>query len=60
MYDILEKTGFYSMKNSKGQNSVKMKDAINDLPKAIEKLRNSSLYIQSDENEESVEIILKI
>ena len=48
------------MKNSKGQNSVKMKDAINDLPKAIEKLRNSLLYIQSDENEESVEIILKI
>ena len=44
IYDILKKkTGFYSMRQRKGLNSARMSDALYDLPKAIDKIRNPPL-----------------
>ena len=40
VYDILENPGFYSMKHTKGLNSARMKDALNNLPREIAKIRN--------------------
>ena len=40
VYDILKKTGFYSMTHTKGLYSARMKDALYDLPKEIIKIEN--------------------
>ena len=50
VYDILEKTGFYSITH-KGLNSARMKDTMNDLPKPIEKIRNPPLSLPPFVNE---------
>ena len=43
VYDILKNIGFYSMKHTKGLNSARMRDALYNLPKAIDKIRNPPL-----------------
>ena len=43
VFKILNKMDFYSMIHNKGLSSARMKDAINNLPKAIAKIRNPSL-----------------
>ena len=43
VYDILQNTGFYSMKHTKGLKSARMIDAIYNLPKEIDKIRNPPL-----------------
>ena len=35
VYNMLENTGFYSMRHTKGLNSARMKDALCNLPKEI-------------------------
>ena len=51
VYVILQITGFHSMRRKKGLNSARMKDALYNNPKAIAKIRNSSLpAIQNVEN----------
>ena len=40
VYDILKNTGFYSIKQTKGLKSVRMKDAFYNLPKERAKIRN--------------------
>ena len=45
VHDILKNTGFYSMRHTKGLNLARMKDALNNLPKEIAKVRNP-LYQQ--------------
>ena len=43
VYDIVKNTGFYSMKHTKGLKSARMRDALYNLPKAIDKYRNLPL-----------------
>ena len=43
VYNILQNIGFYSMKHTKGLNSARMKDALNNLPREIAKIRNPHL-----------------
>ena len=41
--DIIKNTGFYSMKDTKGLDSARMRDALYNLPKAIAEIRNPLL-----------------
>ena len=43
IYDILKNIGFYSMRHTKGLKSARMKDALINLPKEIDKIRNPPL-----------------
>ena len=43
VYDILKNIGFYSMRHTKGLKSARMKDALINLPKEIDKIRNPPL-----------------
>ena len=43
VYDILENTSFYSMRHTKGLNSARRKDALDNLPNEIAKIRNPPL-----------------
>ena len=43
IYDILRNTGFYSMKHIKGLNSARYKDAMYNLPRETNKIRNPPL-----------------
>ena len=43
VYDILKNTGFSSMRHRKGLNSARMRDALYDVPKTIDKIRNPPL-----------------
>ena len=49
VYDILENTGFYSMKHIKGSNSARMKDALTNFPREIGKIQNP--FLPAIENE---------
>ena len=56
VYDILKNTGFYPMKHSKALNSARMKDALNNLPKEIAKIRYPPLpAIQNVEDSSDLE-----
>ena len=43
VYDVLKNTGFFSMKHTKGLKSARMRDALYDLPKSIDKIQNPPL-----------------
>ena len=43
IYDILTDIGFYSTHHVRGMRSFRMQDALYNLPKAVEKIRNPSL-----------------
>ena len=62
VYDILKNTGFYFMRHTKGLNSVRMKDALNNLPRDIAKIRNPPLPAIENESDnlqgEGVKIII--
>ena len=62
VYDILKNTGFYSMHQSKGMNSARMQDALYNLPREIDRIRNppiTAIESQSDNLEgEGVKIII--
>ena len=62
IYDILKNTRSYSMRHRKGLNSARMRDALYDIPKTIDKIRNPSLpaiEFESDNLEgEGVKIII--
>ena len=51
VYDILNNIGFYSMRNTKGLNSARMKDALNNLPKDIAKIQNPPLPAIDNESD---------
>ena len=51
VYVILNNIGFYSMRNTKGLNSARMKDALNNLPKDIAKIRNPPLPAIDNESD---------
>ena len=61
-YDILKNIGFYSMKNKKGLKSARIKDALINLPREIDKIRNPTLpTIENESNNlegEGVKIII--
>ena len=42
VFEILEKTGFYSETHNRGLNLARMKDVLYDLPKAKPKISKSS------------------
>ena len=50
-YDILKNIGFYSMRHTRGLNSARMKDALNNLPKEIAKIRNPALPAIENESD---------
>ena len=50
-YDILKKIGFYSMRHTKGLKSARMKDALINLPKEIDKIRKPPLPAIENESE---------
>ena len=51
IYDILKNIGFYSMKHKKGLKSARMKDALINLPREIDKIRNPTLpTIENESN----------
>ena len=62
IYDILKNIGFHSMRHTKGLNSARMKDALNNLPREIAKIRNPPLTeIENESNNlqgEGVKIII--
>ena len=62
IWDKLKNTGFYSTRHKKGFNSARMKDALNNLPKEIAKIRNPllpAIEIESNNLEgEGVKIII--
>ena len=62
VYDILKNTGFYSMKQKKGLNSARFKDAFDNLPNVIAKIRNPPLPAIENESDnlqgEGVKIII--
>ena len=62
VFDILKKTGFYSMKHTKGLKSARMIDALYSLPKEIAKIRNPPLPAIENESDilqgEGVKIII--
>ena len=43
VYNILKAVGFYNMKHTTGQKAARMKDALIDLPKVLDKIRNPPL-----------------
>ena len=43
IYDILKNVGFYSTHHVRGMNSFRMKDALYNLPKVVDKIRNPPL-----------------
>ena len=51
VHDILKNTGFYSMRHTKGLNSARMRDALNNLPKEIAKSRNPPLPAIENESD---------
>ena len=55
VFNILEKTGFYSKTSNKGLNSARLKDAFYELPKTVAKKRNPLLALPLAEVEESEE-----
>ena len=62
IYNILKNTGLYSMRHRKVSNSARMRDALYDLPKAINKIRNPPLPAIENESDnlqgEGVKIII--
>ena len=62
VYDILKNTGFYSMKHTKGLKSARMIDALYNLQKEIDKIRNPPLPAIENETDdlqgEGVKIII--
>ena len=62
IYDILTAVGFYSTRHVRGVNSFRMKDALYNLPKAVEKIRNPPLPEIEDRKDilqgEGVKIII--
>ena len=62
IYDILTAVGFYSTHHVRGMNSFRMKDALYNLPKAVEKIRNPPLPEFEDREDilqgEGVKIII--
>ena len=62
IYDILKNIGFYSIKRTKGLNSARLKDALNNLPREIDKIRNPPLLEIENESDnlqgEGVKIII--
>ena len=62
VYDILKKTGFYSMMHTKGLKSARMQDALYNLPNEIAKIQNPPLpTIEIESNDlqgEGVKIII--
>ena len=54
--DLLKITDFYSMRHNKGSNSTRMRDALYNLPKAIDKIQNPPLpAIEKVENSSDLE-----
>ena len=51
IFNILENIGFYSMRHTKGLNSARMKDALNNLPREIAKVRNPTLPAIDNESD---------
>ena len=51
VYDILKNTGFYSMKLTKGKKSSRVKEALYNLPKEINKIRNPPLPAIENESD---------
>ena len=43
VYNILKNTGFYFMRLTKATKSARMQDALNNLPKVVNKIRNPPL-----------------
>ena len=62
IYDILKKTGFYSMRRKKGKQSARTIDARINLPREIAKIRNPPLPAIENESDnlqgEGVKIII--
>ena len=64
IFKILSNVGFYSTKHLTGLKSARMKDALYDLPKAIDRIRNPSLpanenvEVSSDLHGEGIERII--
>ena len=62
VYDILKNTGFYFMRHKKGLNSARMKDALYNLPREIDKIRKPPLPAIENESDilqgEGVKIII--
>ena len=58
----MKTTGFYSMRHTKGLNSLRMKDALYNLPREIAKVRNPPLPAIENESDnlqgEGVKIII--
>ena len=63
VYDILKNTGFYSMRQTKGLKSARMRDALKNLPKELAKIRNPPLPAIENESDnlqgEGVKIIIQ-
>ena len=56
VFDILQNVGFYDNIPKRGFKAARMKDALYDLPKAIDKIRNSPLpSIQNVEDSSDLE-----
>ena len=51
VYDILKNIGFYSMKQTKGLKSARMRDALYNLPKEIAKIQNPPLPAIENESD---------
>ena len=51
VHDILKNTGFYSMRHTKCLNSAGMKEALNNLPKEIAKIRSPPLPAIDNESD---------
>ena len=51
-YDILERIGFHWITHKKGLYSARVEDALYELPKAIEKIWNPLVSLQSAEDED--------
>ena len=58
VYNIPENIDFYSMRHTKGLNSARMKDALYNLPKEIDKIRNPPLPAIYNLQGEGVKIII--
>ena len=62
VYDLLKKTGFYSMIHTKGLKSARMQDALYNLPGEIARIRNPPLPAIENESDnlegEGVKIII--
>ena len=51
VHDILTNISFYSMRHTKALNSARMEDALYNLPKAIDKIRNPTLPATENESD---------